>query len=1029
MKRSLLPLSLAVMGFGLWTSSSVSAQAPAAADEVVVQVKSGVKVESVADRVEGVELEEKVDGTNLALLSVDKEETSVKKAVADLSAQQNVVKVQPNYTYQPAALSNDPYRAYQWALHNTGQSVNGQAGLADVDMNLPEAWTLAEQKGAQEVVVAVLDTGTDLSHPDLQDHIWTNEPEANGQAGVDDDRNGYIDDIHGWDFYHNDNTVFDAADGDTHGTHVSGTIAAGIQNGTGTAGVAPNVEIMPLKILGPNGGDTVTAIKAIQYAKEQGVKIANNSWGGYGGANGDLLSSAIQSSGMLFVASAGNDGKNNDVTPAYPASYAAGNVLSVAAMDNRGQLASFSNYGQNTVDLAAPGVSILSTLPGGYGYANGTSMASPHVSGAAALLLGTYPSLTTEQMIAKIKSTGKALQSGGSKIGTSVYPDVQKLLQPEEQAAAVRVNDVWDSTPYVSGSAGSKARVTVTVAGSKVFVQDTDTNGNFKVKAGYWPPGTSIHIKAAAGTKMIGETSVQVQQDTAAPVIESAAATDASTVISGKINEEAKVQVQIGSSLYPRTPVSTDANGNFKLAGASMKAGSIIRLLVKDNAKAANSSQSDIVVEDKTAPLLQKVQPIYNTSHFIEGTVNEQARVTVFVTDSAGSVLDTFGEAASIDGKFILPLEQKLLTGTKLVMEAEDQAGNKSRAVKSVVLADRTTPKLLDPKALSLDDSGEQTVTGRLSEEGSVEIQGVASPVSTDKEGYFEVNLPQQAARAKLTFVLRDTAANKTVLYVTVKDVTSPVIKSIDPLYDTAKYATGTVSEASLVTAEVNGKIAATARTDNNGRFKLLVNRRTAGTELVVKAKDVANLSSEANKVTVLPDTAAPVLDTETLVLHDATTVLSGKINEEAKVTVKVNGSLITRTPALTDTNGAFKISIAKQRAGTEVMLSIVDYAGNETIETLTVQDRTAPVSIKVSPVYGSQSIVSGQFSEAVQITVYKVDARLTPIGSSIGSGSSESNGSYAVSLDEAQNPGTRLKIEAVDSAGLVSKPVYTIVR
>jgi subtilisin family serine protease len=276
-------------------------------------------------------------------------------------------------------------------LSNTGQT----GGTAGADIAAPRAWSTTT--GDADTVVAVIDTGTDINHPDLKNNVWINPGETAGN-GVDDDKNGYVDDVNGWDFHNNDASVYDAASEDSHGTHVAGTIAAEGNNGIGVTGVNWKAKIMPLKFLGPNGGYTSNAVKAIDYAVAKGAKISNNSWGG--GGYSQTLKDAISradASGHLFIAAAGNGGSDgigddNDATPSYPASYDNPNIVSVAATDSKDALAGFSNYGGASVDLAAPGVGILSTLPGNtYGSYNGTSMATPHVSGVAALLKSKNP--------------------------------------------------------------------------------------------------------------------------------------------------------------------------------------------------------------------------------------------------------------------------------------------------------------------------------------------------------------------------------------------------------------------------------------------------------------------------------------------------------------------------------------------------------------------------------------------------------------------------------------------------------------
>jgi len=291
---------------------------------------------------------------------------SVPDMVRELSKNPNVLYAQPNYLYYPRVLPNDTYFNNLWGHHNTGQAVNGQpAGTIDIDIDAPEAWDIS--MGSSSVIVAIIDEGVDINHPDLAGNIWTNPGEsANPNDGIDNDLNGKIDDVNGWDFYNNDKTVFDPEDKDQHGTHIAGTIAGVANNTAGIAGVAPNVKIMSLKFMGPNGGSTSNAIAAIQYATAKGAKISNNSWG-FSGT--DLaLRDAINVSGQVFVAAAGNGGidgigDNNDVYPDSPSGLDSPNIISVAAVYNQGGLASFSNYGLTTVDVGSPGVDIYSLKP------------------------------------------------------------------------------------------------------------------------------------------------------------------------------------------------------------------------------------------------------------------------------------------------------------------------------------------------------------------------------------------------------------------------------------------------------------------------------------------------------------------------------------------------------------------------------------------------------------------------------------------------------------------------------------------
>jgi subtilisin family serine protease/subtilisin-like proprotein convertase family protein len=325
--------------------------------------------------------------------------SSVEAALAALRTDPAVAYAEPDYTLRIAATPNDPQYSSLWGLHNTGQT----GGTPDADIDAPEAWDLTT--GTSSTIVAVIDTGVDYNHPDLAANIWTNEDEISGD-GIDNDGNGYVDDIHGYDFINEDGNPLDDQG---HGTHVAGTIGAVGNNGVGVTGINWNVQIMALKFLGADGsGSTSDAIQALNYAVAMGAQLSNNSYGDtqFSQAFRNALEAARQA-GHIFVAAAGNNGTNNDgASPFYPASYDAANVIAVAASDHNDRLASFSNFGATTVDLAAPGVDIRSTTPGNaYGTSSGTSMASPHVAGVVGLVRGLHPEWTYQQVIDQVLSS------------------------------------------------------------------------------------------------------------------------------------------------------------------------------------------------------------------------------------------------------------------------------------------------------------------------------------------------------------------------------------------------------------------------------------------------------------------------------------------------------------------------------------------------------------------------------------------------------------------------------------------------
>lgn len=352
--------------------------------------------------------------------------------------------VEPDYVMHPTDVPNDPYFSKDYGLNNTGQT----GGVADADIDAPEAWSIT--KGSKSVLVGVIDSGVDYTHPDLAANIWTNPGEIPGN-GIDDDGNGFIDDVHGWNFVSNTN---DPIDDNLHGTHVAGTIGAVGNNSTGVAGVCWNVSIVPIKFLSASGsGFTSDAVNAVYYATKIGVKLTSNSWGG--GGFSAALKAAIDDAavhGILFVAAAGNNATSNDTTPHYPSSYQCANIISVAASDASDNLAYFSNFGQS-VHVAAPGVSIFSTFPSYmtqkmqdngfstyYGTISGTSMATPHVSGLAALILSQNSSLGYADVKSKILDRGDSLASLLGKVKTGSRINAYNSVNPNYQAPVGKLN-------------------------------------------------------------------------------------------------------------------------------------------------------------------------------------------------------------------------------------------------------------------------------------------------------------------------------------------------------------------------------------------------------------------------------------------------------------------------------------------------------------------------------------------------------------------------------------------------------------
>lgn len=439
--------------------NAFAAEPEAIPGEFIVKLKDSVSAQSslsILSTQLGSYIKSTIPGQNIVVIK--RPVFEIQSHVIKSLAQNPLVDiVEPNFIYRINRVPNDPMFNQLWGMKNIGQEDSQRrAGVAGVDIGAEQAWDITT--GSKDVLVAVIDTGIDYTHPDLKDNLWTNQAELEGQAGVDDDNNGIVDDIYGANFVDANKPTGNPMDDHGHGSHCSGTIGGSGNDGKGIVGVAWNVRIMGVKFLSASGsGSLEGALKGIDYATSKGAKIMSNSWGG--GGFSETLKQAIERSnaaGALFVAAAGNESNNNDANPSYPASYDVPNILSVAAIDNRGQLASFSNYGRTKVHVGAPGVNIVSSiLKGAYDSWSGTSMATPHVSGLAVLLASNEPNITNIQMKERIISTSRPLASlrgkakGGLVNGYAMLTNTIPEPDPNDPANWQTVNvSVSSAHPY-----------------------------------------------------------------------------------------------------------------------------------------------------------------------------------------------------------------------------------------------------------------------------------------------------------------------------------------------------------------------------------------------------------------------------------------------------------------------------------------------------------------------------------------------------------------------------------------------------
>lgn len=495
MKKLIVPAVLCLATFTGAFAKSYTSEIPSVQGEVVVKVKKGMMSKFLGKKsLLGAEVKKSMNLLAGEFVVLKTSQKSTQGLMLELRRQPEVVYAEPNFIYKAISTeATDPLYERLWGLSNAGNNepnrentgYSGTVGVAGSDINAQKAWGIT--RGNKKVVIAVIDTGIDYNHPDLKENMWINSKEIPGN-GIDDDNNGYIDDVYGWNAASDNGNPMD---GNAHGTHCAGTIGAK-HNSIGVAGVMNDVTLMAVKFLTDSGsGSLADAVEAIDYATKQNVDIMSNSWGG--GGFSQTLEDAIKAAkakGILFVAAAGNDGTNNDSSPHYPSNYQVDNVISVASHTVSNTLSSFSCYGKRTVHVAAPGSNILSTTPGNsYKVFSGTSMATPHVSGVLGLYVAQNGRQDVKAVRDRLMATSvpsqayrKTVMAGGRVDAYNFLTDTRiPRNEPSESDWKVEaLSEVFETThPYANNAKISKTYSFPGAKYVKLVIEKYETEANY----------------------------------------------------------------------------------------------------------------------------------------------------------------------------------------------------------------------------------------------------------------------------------------------------------------------------------------------------------------------------------------------------------------------------------------------------------------------------------------------------------------------------------------------------------------------
>ncbi|AZU60002.1 S8 family peptidase [Neobacillus mesonae] len=725
--------------------------------------------------------------------------------------------------------SQDIHYQYQWSLENTGQD----SGKTAADIRYEKLQQLVNQSNLQDVLIAVVDTGVDNTLADLEEKVI----------------------LDGYDFVNRDN---DPYDDEGHGTHVAGIIAAASDNNYSIAGINQKAKILPVKVLDASGsGDSDQIALGIKYAVDHDAKVINLSLGGGKSRVIEEMLKYAASKNVTVVAASGNDGS---MEVSHPAS--SDRAIAVGATSRLDIVSDYSNYGEG-LDLVAPGTEIPSLLPdGNVTFLSGTSMAAPHVSAVAGLLLAQNPNLKPAEIKKILTETADnvAVEDVNNDEGyyDPEYPIPTQPTQPGYDKVSgwgrlnawsalsaadlnVAVNDLTDNDTKVTGTAKKDTKIEVKNGDNLLGTATAEADGKFIVTIQPQMANQILQLSAKNGKS---ETKVKViVKDTLVPEMPFVNnVTNLDEVVTGEAAVGTIVKVKTTSTVLGEA--ETDANGHFTVKIKKQKDGTSL-YVTATSLSGKESEAAKVIVLDKIAPAAPKVNAVSDRDQSVTGTT--EANATAIVKSNGKTIGSNKADAK---GKFSVTVK-KQKAGTVLLVTAKDASGNVSKTTK-VVVKDKTPPAL--PKVKVVTDQ-DKLITGTTEANATVVVKLKGKTIASKKanaKGKFSIVIKKQKAGTVLMVTAKDAAGNVSkAVKVTVKDKTPPAAPKVNAVTNQHKVVTGKTEAKATVVVKLKGKVIGTKKADAKGNFKVAIKKKKAGTVLTVTAKDSAGNISKTTKVTV----------------------------------------------------------------------------------------------------------------------------------------------------------------------------------